>query len=137
MKTCTKCKETKPVDDFNNHPTGKDGKTSKCRSCQHSAQKDWRENNKERHRTYQRFYRTLEKYGIDQQAYNAMLADQNNVCKICKQPETLAHRVDLCVDHCHATGKVRGLLCDSCNNLLGRAKDSVEILKNAIQYLEQ
>lgn len=41
------------------------------------------------------------------------------------------------IDHCHTTGKIRGLLCTNCNNMLGKAKDNVEVLKKAISYLEQ
>ena len=46
------------------------------------------------------------------------------------------HKSKLVVDHCHATGKVRGLLCHNCNRALGLLKDKISVLKNAIQYLE-
>lgn len=75
--------------------------------------------------------------------FKALVEAQSNLCKICNQPETCLYNKqpgkvrDLCVDHCHKTGKVRGLLCDSCNVLLGRAKDSVEICLRAAKYLEE
>ena len=64
------------------------------------------------------------RFGITLEIYNEMLVDQNNVCAICKQPETaydsrLKLVKKLAVDHCHSTGKIRGLLCISCNTKLG------------------
>lgn len=81
--------------------------------------------------------------------FESILKKQNNVCAICKLPET--HRVQksrigilndpkelkrLAVDHCHATNKVRGLLCAKCNTALGSFKDSIANLESAIEYLK-
>jgi hypothetical protein len=73
--------------------------------------------------------------------YNTLLKKQNNTCTICKQLEPIIdnrnnQRRDLAVDHNHKTGKVRGLLCSRCNNVLGRIKDNVDILQEAIKYLK-
>ena len=82
----------------------------------------------------------LRGYGLTLDDYNRMLAEQNGVCAICKQPEKartnggLGVRA-LAVDHCHATGKVRGLLCSHCNKAIGSLQDSVEILLAAAYYL--
>lgn len=79
-------------------------------------------------------------YGIDSKQYNEMLERQNHVCAICDQKECRKNSWgeirSLAIDHCHKTKKVRGLLCDDCNNLLGRAKDNQNILKKAIFYLK-
>jgi len=73
------------------------------------------------------------KFGITLDQYNVMLANQNEVCAICKkQCQTGKY---LAVDHCHKTKKVRGLLCMNCNNGLGKFKDSTETLTRAIEYL--
>lgn len=56
-------------------------------------------------------------YGITVEIYNQMLADQGGKCKICEALPT--EKRMLAVDHCHTTGKVRALLCHTCNNLLG------------------
>jgi hypothetical protein len=80
------------------------------------------------------------KYGITAQDYDIMLMSQNGFCKICKQPETKLFRgklTRLAVDHCHKTGKVRGLLCWSCNTTLGKVKDSIDLLLNMANYLKE
>jgi len=69
-----------------------------------------------------------------------MLELQNGVCAICGQVESdVNHKTQevrgMAVDHCHDSGKIRGLLCRSCNTLLGNAKDNIDILKRAIDYL--
>lgn len=72
-------------------------------------------------------------YGITRQQYEEMLQIQNNCCLICGC--SFEHSPPL-VDHDHGTGKVRGILCSPCNNLLGMAKDKISILNSAIQYLK-
>ena len=76
----------------------------------------------------------LKRYGITTDTYYQMLKSQNGVCKICSQA-CLTGR-ELCVDHCHTTGKVRGLLCGKCNSGLGSFNDNIQSLKMAIEYLE-
>lgn len=74
------------------------------------------------------------KFGLTVDAYNAMLAEQGGVCRICeggfggKTPH---------VDHDHATGAVRGIVCEHCNRGLGAFRDNIESLRNAIAYLER
>lgn len=98
--------------------------------------REWVIKNKEYKSHYERFHKTKVKYGVTEEIYNKMLSEQNGVCKICSCKAEDAPKNKLFVDHCHSTGKVRGLLCDHCNNLLGRAKDSIKTLENAIKYLE-
>ena len=79
-------------------------------------------------------------YGITRQDYEDMLKAQENCCKICGSEGFLMkehHRMKLVVDHCHDSGKVRGLLCHNCNRALGLMKDSVHTLESAIDYLEK
>jgi recombination endonuclease VII len=67
--------------------------------------------------------------------------EMSEVCDICKQPETQTHQngtpCRLCLDHCHATNKVRGWLCARCNTSLGRMEDSPELLQSMITYLKK
>jgi len=78
---------------------------------------------------------------LDVTEYYTMLKEQNNVCKICGKEETRQSRTkgktcQLAIDHCHKTGKIRALLCHSCNVGIGSFKDNIELLKKAISYLE-
>lgn len=76
--------------------------------------------------------RTMQKFGSPH-SYQTVLALQNGRCKICKDlPDTRS----LSIDHCHATGKFRGLPCGRCNSALGSLRDSPDILQAAIQYLK-
>lgn len=104
--------------------------------------RDWEDRNPEWRKNYEREYRKRHpnirrksmykmRYGITLDEYETMLQRQNGVCAICKNG-SLCY---LTVDHDHATGMVRGLLCKSCNTMLGLAGDSVLILKSAEAYL--
>lgn len=73
----------------------------------------------------------MRQYGITLIDYEVMLESQGGGCAICSG----AGKINLAVDHCHTTGKVRGLLCCQCNHLLGNANDDPTILANAIKYL--
>lgn len=79
-------------------------------------------------------------FGITAEDYDRMHAAQGGLCAICEQPERVmrgGQRLTLAVDHCHSTGAVRGLLCTTCNTLIGKAGDSPEILRNAIAYINK
>jgi hypothetical protein len=75
------------------------------------------------------------KYGISIEQYDQMLADQDHRCALCLSSEHDARGGRLAVDHDHATGVVRGLLCGPCNTGLGKLGDSVDGLRRAIAYL--
>lgn len=79
-------------------------------------------------------YNLKKNFNMTLEDYDKMLKNQNYCCHICLKHENNFSK-KLAVDHCHATGKVRGLLCDICNRSLGLFKDSVELLQNAIDYL--
>lgn len=72
------------------------------------------------------------KYGITIDEYKEILKKQGGVCAICKKSET---KRNLSVDHCHKTGKIRGLLCKKCNSGIGLLCDSKEIVSSALIYL--
>jgi len=74
------------------------------------------------------------KYGLTKEEYFNLIESQNNRCKICNN---ILEGRDTHVDHCHTTGRVRGILCFNCNVGLGNFKDSIQFLYNAIHYLEQ
>ncbi len=90
-------------------------------------------NHRERLLTQGRHYYYKASYGITLTEYDKIFKDQNGVCAICGLPEV---NMRLQVDHDHKTDKVRGLLCLHCNNVLGKARDSIETLEKAIEYLK-
>jgi hypothetical protein len=80
--------------------------------------------------------RLVRDYGISIEDYEEMLAEQNGVCLICGSKPGTKRSKRLHVDHCHTTGRVRGLLCQKCNHMLGLAGDNPEVLRIAASYLE-
>ena len=87
----------------------------------------WQHLHPDRVRAYKRKYY----YGITAKAYEQLLADQDGACAICRNKQKL-----LCVDHDHATGVVRGLLCRKCNAAIGLMGDDPSLLCKAANYLE-
>lgn len=138
MKTCSKCKQNKLATSefFPLHKKTIDGLSSWCRSCNVAYTKEWKNNNKVREKQNRRNI-GLKVYGLTQEQYNLMLNQQNGKCKICNAAEVGSNRCsNFYIDHCHNTGKVRGLLCHSCNFGIGYFKDNIELLNKAINYLE-
>ena len=82
-----------------------------------------------------RKHRLKTKYNITIEQYNFMLEKQNGCCNICKKHQDELKNI-LAVDHDHATGKIRGLLCMKCNRALGAYNDNIDILLNAIEHLK-
>ena len=78
----------------------------------------------------------LRQYGLTIDEYFAMLKKQSGGCAICGVPESGAGR-RLSVDHCHETGTVRGLLCSTCNFIIGSAKDDADLMRRAADYMER
>lgn len=94
--------------------------------------------NKDRYKTYEwntpeanRRRKLKYKYNITPEDYDKMYLNQEGKCAICNDKHN-----KLNIDHCHTTGKVRGLLCTNCNQALGKVKDNIDILKSAIEYLK-
>lgn len=115
LRRCPECGEIKPVTKFWSG-------YRRCKDCR----KEW----------YQPY--VLQKYGLTYEEYVEILAKQGGTCAVCKQPERELGRGGalkaMSVDHCHKTGRVRGLLCSHCNKRLGVLEDS-EWLENALEYL--
>jgi hypothetical protein len=122
LKTCSKCGEDKPLSEYyRRSQKAGGGHDAFCKEC--------------KRKSYVREYRwskLKERYGITKEQYETMLEDQGGTCAICTSAST---KGSLHVDHCHSTGRVRGLLCPECNKALGLLRDNVETLHRAIQYL--
>lgn len=127
MKKCSRCKKDKDLNLFNKNSSRKDGKQHMCKSCEseYGQENIKRIKNRRRERIY----------GISPEEYENILLKQNGKCAICKSDKSEFHN-GLHIDHNHNTGKIRGLLCLKCNSAIGKFKDSIEILQEAIKYLE-
>lgn len=165
-KKCPKCTHELPTTSFSACKKSKDGLNNYCKPCRSLLTQEWKARNPEKAKEVAKRYRKSETsilknreaarrrrethpelhrevrrnnalksiYGISSADYSVMLEKQHGVCKICNGSCTSGRR--LAVDHCHVTGKVRGLLCSRCNTSIGKFEDSVDLLKSAIAYLE-
>lgn len=139
VKTCTKCGETKPLDAFSRDRRRKDGRLARCKPCRHADHaasrkvygydkaRYWKNPSGERER------HLIRKYGVSLARYQEMLAEQGGACAICRRAQDRA----LDVDHNHATGVVRGLLCTNCNRMVGHAGDDAARLEAGAAYLRR
>lgn len=149
-------KKSLPYSEFTKHKNRASGLSDRCKVCNNATRKAYYDNpkNKDKIKAYfqapenkekiKAYYQTpkakqkerernLKEYGITQGDYDDLWIAQGGLCAICRErsPKTLH------VDHCHKTGKVRGLLCNGCNFGIGHLRDSVIILENAIRYLNK
>lgn len=132
-KTCCRCKQAKPLGAFHLSRRAVDGRDPRCRDCR---KQDTARAPKDPQRT--RNHGLVRLYGITATEYEELHAAQAGVCAICKEPETLTRNGvlrNLCVDHDHITGQVRGLLCASCNLAVGKFKDKPDLMLSAADYL--
>lgn len=127
FKFCTGCKTNKPVDEFYKDPRKVDGLQHYCKACKSKRGKAEYKRNPLRRK--ERSF--INKYNLSLDEIEVMRIKQNGLCAVCGKPNN-----KMVVDHDHATGKVRGLVCPKHNNLLGMADDNIDILKSAISYLE-
>jgi len=121
MKQCTKCNEVKSFSEFYRAGKNKPGYVPWCKVCMHAYQRATRKPRDPQEQKSRHLRRT---FNLPVEEYSAMFASQNGLCASCGNPETkIDHRSgtvkELAVDHDHATGKIRALLCNSCNVALG------------------
>lgn len=145
MKNCGKCKEIKQLEEFHKNPSQRLGRSNYCKKCTKEYSKKWTtpENLAKKYEARRRPDRMrkhksnimFKKYGITMDQFESIWESQGRCCKICKSVTNSKGKA-FAVDHCHRTLKVRGILCDNCNHLLGKADDSLDILISAINYLK-
>lgn len=162
IKICSKCKIPKPVGEFYKNSCRSDGVCNECKACSSRRSKlwntinrehrsmvghNWYVKNKERLSELSRKWRqsnpekilsytlkhSLKRYGLTPKDFEQLISSQSGKCAVCKV--TFTKISPPCVDHCHKTGTVRGLLCKKCNFMLGLANDSPSLLKAASNYL--
>jgi hypothetical protein len=154
-KRCPKCSEAKPVSEFYRNLKRRDGLYGYCKKCSDGQSSSWKKRNasavkqmrvRSKLRDPNRYRRAAIKstYGLTESAYEAMLVAQNGKCAIqsCgKHLRSIFHgrsqdRKSLaCVDHDHVTGRVRALLCNRCNYVVGCVEKHGDIVSDAHAYL--
>ena len=145
VKWCPACKVEKPLDSYSICRSGKRkghpaGACKECRTVLHKTRK----------RADPTIYERIEwpcklkkLYGITVEQYDTLLAEQKGRCAVCGSTSSYSRnykntaRAKFSVDHCHATGKVRGLLCTKCNRALGLLNDSIESVLRMSEYLKK
>lgn len=155
-KQCTLCKVVLPLDAFGKRRDRPDGLTVRCRICKNKTSKASRQRTlkndpqkRERDReACRKHYNTIRgregarrrylkrMHGITLKDYNTLFSNQNGCCAICGLHQCELN-LPICIDHCHETGQIRGLLCDNCNKGIGFLQDNREFLHKAITYLEE
>lgn len=125
-----KAKKKKAVDAYRADPAVKSKLAAK--------QKEYNLRNKEKVTRYRRNHHLMKKYGLGLDGYAKLLADQQNCCALCNLPlPDHPKRGEIHVDHCHRTGKVRGIVHRACNVVIGYAMENVELLQKAVAYIER
>lgn len=150
-KWCNSCKLMVKHEDFTKLKSKTHGLSQYCRNCQSIKWKDraqkvraWREKHiKEKKKDPNFVLSTQERmkknalwnmYRLTFEEYNKLLKEQNYKCKICNT--SIENTSEAQVDHCHDTGKIRGLLCRKCNVGLGCFQDNLDLFRKAMEYLE-
>lgn len=146
-KTCRACLAAKPEDGFCSDRKRKDGRSVYCRECSAAKSKARRTDvvreNERRYRNRNRVavkaretrYHLRRRYGMTEEAYRALVVAQAGRCAACR--DTPAPDARLEVDHDHADGRVRGLLCGPCNRALGHLRDSPLRIAGLLAYAER
>lgn len=152
MKTkriCKRCGTERPITDFHIVKECLEGRRPVCKFCIRKQQKKNYKTNIKFRRAKQRKWHTdnpraskgsklKSTYGITIEQYDIMFGVQGGVCSICGCPEIVKrnHKIkNLAVDHNHITGKIRGLLCQKCNQALGLLNENPVIIKNLLEYI--
>jgi hypothetical protein len=131
--TCLRCGKTKTWNDMTKNVRSHGGRRKQCKVCSNEVARIRYDSNFEKYQDENRRRYLKRKYGITQEEYLVLVEAHDGRCAICHQPP---NKGSLVVDHCHDSGKVRGLLCISCNRSIGGLGDSVEGVMRAVRYLE-
>ena len=159
-KVCPSCSTEKPASEFRSDKTKADHLSSSCAECISSRSRSYYERNKDRIRANVKAYQKANpdvnarsrakrrsngkrrladvksKYGVTEEQYAEMLERAGGVCEICGRVPSEVSKKGACVDHCHDSSKVRGILCAPCNSGIGSLQDDPAVLRKAIEYLE-
>jgi hypothetical protein len=159
VKRCKHCGELEPLQEFYAEKSGRDGKRPECKACTSARRHEWytenrereiarvrawqqanperlkasRDRNRDRRNRKMREIHLRNKFGLTPEEYERIFKAQDGVCALCERQPTPG--ISLHVDHDHATGEVRGLLCMRCNNALGLFREDPDLLRRAARYV--
>lgn len=140
VKVCRLCNAAKSITEYSRCSDSKDGSRNDCKKCSSARSRIWRKGLPETEKkSSTRRYWLKSRYKLTEAAFDAMLAQQNNKCAICMNSFAgkSKGRMSPYVDHDHATGAIRALLCHPCNAGLGSFCENLSTLQSAIQYLHK
>jgi len=106
-----------------------------CKPCRNLTTQEWAAAHPSEWENHKRKSMLKRKYGITPEDFDAMLAAQGGVCAVCGTSGIDSRGFRPHIDHCHRSGRVRGILCGPCNRGLGSFRDSPEVLRGALAYL--
>ena len=129
MRVCTKCGQEKQITEFHKKKGAADGIGRQCKVCHSSYLKKSKKKNPDAHADRWLRY----KYGLTIEDFRKMEEEQGGSCAICGTRPNYR----LCVDHRHDTGRIRGLLCRTCNKAIGQLGDTPESVLKAYKYLKK
>lgn len=133
-KPCSICKEVRPADQFYKHGKRRDGLQTACIACTKRINKTKYEKDKDAWYQVRMDNQLQKKFGIGLDEWYRMYEEQGGLCMVCREDGGVRR---LHVDHCHTTGKVRGLLCGRCNIGIGYFLDDPARLRAAAEYMEK
>lgn len=129
LKPCKTCGVARTPENSYGKPNNR---PADCKQCHNKRSRRWAKENPDKVKLHRRRGRLRKKYGLTLLQFEEMFTAQNGACKLCFNPHT---RRKLNVDHCHTSGKIRGLLCDKCNLAIGLIGDDVNLLERIKGYL--
>lgn len=146
VKRCSECRIMRPITEFVRSRYGKGGRHHACKHCTYPKREAYEKTAKDKINVARRlrYWRDPEKARdtqirwsrkVGKGVYQRLLERQGNGCAICGRTDNPG-KSRLAIDHCHKSGKIRGLLCTCCNQAIGQMKDSPELLRKAAAYLE-
>lgn len=139
-KRCRDCGRDLPLGEFSPTKAYADGRSAACKDCAAAyCRTRYAEGAISQRLSAKREWHLHKKYGISELEYAKLLVAQDGVCAICERPETQKAKSgkvrQLCVDHDHETGEIRGLLCCRCNRAIGQLGDTHEQVSRVLNYL--
>jgi hypothetical protein len=132
-KKCPSCGETKHRDEFGYRRNGHT--RSLCKKCGAAKAREWAKRNPDRVKAHNRAINLRRHYGLTEDQYGLLLKAQDGKCRICGSSGKADSDFPLVIDHCHASSRIRGLLCSPCNSGIGHLQEDISVLRAAIEYL--